>query len=55
MKFLIWYEISFRFQCKLKQTLFQFENHKSFSLVQVAHAYPIWHENHVSKNIIIIP
>ena len=50
MKFLIWYDISFWYQCKLKQTFFQFENHKSCSLVQVAHAYLIWHENHVSKN-----
>ena len=50
MKFLIWYEISFWYQCKLKQTFFQFENPKSCSLVQVAHAYLIWHENHVSKN-----
>ena len=50
MKFLIWYEISFWYQCKLKQTLFQFENHKSCSLGQVAHAYLIWRENHVSKN-----
>ena len=28
MKFLIWYEISFWYQYKLEQTLFQFENHK---------------------------
>lgn len=49
-EFLIWYEISFLYQCKLKQTFFHSENHKSCSLVQVAHAYLIWHEHHVSEN-----
>ena len=50
VKFLFWYEVSFWYCVNWNQTLFQIENHKLCSLVQVAHVYLIWHENHIHEN-----
>ena len=42
--FILWHHVNW------KRTSFRIENCRSSSLGRIAHAYPIWRENHVSEN-----